>query len=102
MSVTERDILAAYDLHANCYLNKPVNLDEFADLMRIVEEALRDDSISAVDHAGYAARSALWNGDLTAARVDGNDDRALAFRTERLRDRRILDRRGPHHHTLGP
>jgi CheY-like chemotaxis protein len=32
-SAAEQDILKTYDLHANCYLTKPIDLDEF---MRLV------------------------------------------------------------------
>ena len=34
ISAAEQDILRSYDLHANCYVTKPVNLDRF---MRIVK-----------------------------------------------------------------
>ncbi len=33
----ERDIFNSYDLHANCYLNKPVGLDEFIEVVRAIE-----------------------------------------------------------------
>jgi chemotaxis family two-component system response regulator Rcp1 len=32
------DILRAYDLHANCYITKPVDLDSFVRAIRSVEE----------------------------------------------------------------
>jgi CheY-like chemotaxis protein len=37
-SSAEQDILEAYDLHANCYITKPVNLDRFGALVRAIEE----------------------------------------------------------------
>jgi len=37
-SRAEADILKTYDLHANCYINKPVDLDEFITVMRSIEE----------------------------------------------------------------
>jgi len=37
-SKAEEDILRAYDLHANCYISKPVELDEFFEAVRSIEE----------------------------------------------------------------
>ena len=37
-SKAEEDVLKAYQLHANCYIAKPVNLDQFVTVMRYVEE----------------------------------------------------------------
>ena len=37
-SKADRDVQACYDLHVNCYLNKPLDLDAFVDLMQIVEK----------------------------------------------------------------
>jgi CheY-like chemotaxis protein len=37
-SSAEEDILASYDLHANCYITKPVNLDQFSAVVRAIEE----------------------------------------------------------------
>jgi len=34
----EKDILAAYDKHANCFITKPVDLDKFMAAIRSVEE----------------------------------------------------------------
>ncbi|CAN7373055.1 response regulator [Paenibacillus sp. LjRoot153] len=36
-SEAEQDILRAYDLHANCYINKPVNLEQFLTVVRSIE-----------------------------------------------------------------
>ncbi len=36
-STAEQDILRTYDLHANCYINKPVNFDEFLTVARAIE-----------------------------------------------------------------
>jgi CheY-like chemotaxis protein len=35
-SEAEQDILATYDLHVNCYVNKPVDLDQFIKVVRSV------------------------------------------------------------------
>ena len=32
------DVLRSYDLHANCYITKPVDLDQFITVVRSVEE----------------------------------------------------------------
>ena len=37
-SKAERDINDCYELHANCYLNKPLDLDEFVELVNIIEQ----------------------------------------------------------------
>jgi two-component system response regulator len=37
-SSAEQDILQTYDLHANCYITKPVNLDQFSAVVQAIEE----------------------------------------------------------------
>lgn len=37
-SEAEADILRSYDLHANCYITKPVDLDGFMSVVRQIEE----------------------------------------------------------------
>ncbi len=37
-SSAELDILDAYDLHANCYIPKPVDLDQFTTVVRSIED----------------------------------------------------------------
>ena len=37
-SQAEQDILRAYDLHANCYVSKPVDLDQFIEVVRTIED----------------------------------------------------------------
>ncbi|MDJ1176340.1 response regulator [Roseofilum capinflatum] len=37
-SENEADILSSYQNYANCYLNKPSSLDQFQDLIRLVEQ----------------------------------------------------------------
>jgi CheY-like chemotaxis protein len=37
-SQAEQDIARAYDLHANCYISKPVDLDQFIRVVRSIEE----------------------------------------------------------------
>ena len=36
-SQAEQDILKAYELHANCYVTKPVDLDQFITIVRSIE-----------------------------------------------------------------
>jgi len=37
-SSADRDILDAYDLHANCYITKPVNLEQFITVVQSIED----------------------------------------------------------------
>ena len=37
-SQAEQDIVRAYDLHANCYVSKPVDLDQFMTVVKSVNE----------------------------------------------------------------
>jgi two-component system, chemotaxis family, response regulator Rcp1 len=37
-SQAEQDILHAYDLHANCYITKPIDLDQFIKVVKSIEE----------------------------------------------------------------
>ncbi|HEY8735681.1 MAG TPA: response regulator [Candidatus Dormibacteraeota bacterium] len=37
-SEAEVDILKAYDLHANCYISKPVDIDQFMTVVRAIED----------------------------------------------------------------
>ena len=37
-SSAEQDIVKTYDLHANCYIRKPVDLDQFIAVVRSIEE----------------------------------------------------------------
>ena len=37
-SSAEQDIFESYNLHANCYLTKPVELDEFIDVVHRIED----------------------------------------------------------------
>ena len=38
ISTAERDILRAYDLHANCYISKPVDFEQFTDVVKSIED----------------------------------------------------------------
>ncbi len=38
ISKAEEDIIRTYDLHANCYITKPVDLDQFMDVVKAVED----------------------------------------------------------------
>lgn len=37
-SASEWDIRKSYDLHANCYINKPVNFEKFLTVMKAIED----------------------------------------------------------------
>jgi CheY-like chemotaxis protein len=37
-SSAEQDIVKSYDLHANCYITKPVDLEQFSVVVKTVEE----------------------------------------------------------------
>lgn len=37
-SAAEEDVLRAYNLHANCYVTKPVNFDQFIKVVQSIEE----------------------------------------------------------------
>jgi two-component system, chemotaxis family, response regulator Rcp1 len=37
-SRAEEDIIRAYDLHANCYIAKPIDLDHFIQVIKSIEE----------------------------------------------------------------
>jgi two-component system, chemotaxis family, response regulator Rcp1 len=37
-SAAEQDILRTYDLHANCYITKPVDLDQFISVVRSIDD----------------------------------------------------------------
>ena len=37
-SRAEEDVLKSYNLHANCYITKPMNLDQFIHVVRSIED----------------------------------------------------------------
>ena len=37
-STAEQDILKTYDLHANCYISKPVDLEQFMTIVKSIED----------------------------------------------------------------
>ena len=37
-SEAEQDVLRSYELHANCYISKPVDLEKFFDIVRAIEK----------------------------------------------------------------
>jgi two-component system, chemotaxis family, response regulator Rcp1 len=37
-SKAEADIIKAYDLHANCYITKPIDMDQFIKVVRSIED----------------------------------------------------------------
>ena len=38
VSRSEQDVLRTYDLHANCFITKPVDLDQFLSVVRAIED----------------------------------------------------------------
>ncbi|HEY9669864.1 MAG TPA: response regulator [Waterburya sp.] len=36
-SAAERDVLKTYELHANCYVTKPIDLEQFISVVRLIE-----------------------------------------------------------------
>ncbi len=38
ISKAEEDIIRTYDLHANCYITKPLDLEQFAKVVRSIED----------------------------------------------------------------
>ena len=36
-SLSESDVMGSYDAHANCYINKPVDLDQFYSTMKSIQ-----------------------------------------------------------------
>ncbi|HEY9073841.1 MAG TPA: response regulator [Desulfobaccales bacterium] len=38
VSTAEQDILKSYNLHANCYITKPVNLERFIEVVESIED----------------------------------------------------------------
>jgi len=38
VSEAEEDIIRSYDLHANCYVRKPIDLDQFMKVVRSIED----------------------------------------------------------------
>ena len=37
-SEADSDILTTYDLHANCYITKPIDMDQFIKIVRVLED----------------------------------------------------------------
>jgi CheY-like chemotaxis protein len=37
-SSAEEDIMRAYDLHANCYISKPIDLEQFIQVVKFIEQ----------------------------------------------------------------
>ena len=37
-SAAEKDVLASYDLHANCYIAKPVDFEQFMKVIKVIED----------------------------------------------------------------
>jgi len=37
-SASDEDVLSTYGLHANCYITKPVDMDRFIEIVKVLEE----------------------------------------------------------------
>lgn len=37
-SISEQDVVSSYDLHVNCYINKPVDCDRFFKVIEMIEQ----------------------------------------------------------------
>ncbi len=37
-SEAERDILQSYKLHANCYITKPIGIEQFVEVIKSIED----------------------------------------------------------------
>lgn len=55
-SSAEQDIVRSYDLHANCYITKPVDLDQFIRVIRSIEDFWL--TIVKLPRGGYEGRYA--------------------------------------------
>ncbi|KAF5413626.1 MAG: putative methanogenesis regulatory protein FilR2 [Candidatus Methanogaster sp.] len=55
-SSAEQDIVRSYDLHANCYITKPVDLDQFIRVIRSIEDFWL--TIAKLPRGGYEDRYA--------------------------------------------
>lgn len=38
VSQADQDILRSYELYANCYISKPINLDQFVEVVKAIDE----------------------------------------------------------------
>ncbi|MBV8938615.1 MAG: response regulator [Alphaproteobacteria bacterium] len=54
-SEAEKDIVKSYKLHANCYINKPVNLEGFLEVVRSMEDFWLSVVKLPKNHSGEAA-----------------------------------------------
>jgi len=37
-SEADKDVLASYSLHANCFITKPVDMEQFTELIKLIED----------------------------------------------------------------
>lgn len=54
-SQDEQDVLKSYNLHANCYITKPVDLDQFVRVVRSIEDFWLGIVVLPVSHQPGAA-----------------------------------------------
>ncbi|MCC6967660.1 MAG: response regulator [Nitrospira sp.] len=54
-SQDEQDVLKSYNLHANCYITKPVDLDQFVRVVRSIEDFWLGIVVLPVSHQHGAA-----------------------------------------------
>lgn len=64
-SRAEEDILRSYDLHANCYITKPVDLDQFITVVRSMKDfwfsVVRLPINPSVEEVGVLSASSIQN-----------------------------------------
>lgn len=56
-SEAEQDVLASYELHANCYIQKPVDLDKFIAIVKAIEDFWLE-VVKLPPHAGASGGAA--------------------------------------------
>ena len=54
-SQDEQDVLKSYNLHANCYITKPVDLDQFVRVVRSIEDFWLGIVVLPISHQHGAA-----------------------------------------------
>jgi CheY-like chemotaxis protein len=70
----EKDVLQAYNCHANCYITKPVDLDQFIEMVKSIENFWLS---SAVKLPGAALDTSWLTSTVTSLAQAINDDRAF-------------------------
>ena len=87
-SDAEQDVLRTYDLHANCYITKPVDLDQFVVVAEAIEGfwlSLRQASSELIACHGYCSRQS------SAGRGQSGRRRSLQGNVGAVRRRALFD-----------